>query len=476
MFKRGSILSNTLYVLLARVSEGGFSIVVFALVARYLGVDTFGVYAVVIATMWILFPFLSLGLNQILARRLAVSPDDVSTTIGNGMLLTVIMLIPVVVCVFFVIKIFAFEKMVNIAFFIAIGISVVRAFTKNFFGAIIASERMAYLTFITLSVKVLEIVNILVVIYLNLGFIFIFIATFVAEFLGFIVCVFLFRTKGPCIDKKYLTPLLKECIPVVASLFLVQGFLYTNVFVLKFLSTSTDIGLFQGPHRILIRIQMLTMSFFVAFLPLLSRFASSEENISKFNKFFAKTFKLLLIVTLPISIAGIIFSQDIIILLFGEDFSPASNALKILMISFPFLSLNVLYRYILLALQKYRVRVTSDVVGFFSNIFFSILFIPPFGFVGASIGMTMAVVAQFVFNSFIFAPYLQVTCLRKTFVVLTVSGLVVFLMVFWLNDINRLVLLGLSVLIYAGLLFSSRSLSREDVLYLKTLVGSGRPL
>jgi len=296
------VTKNSFFVLTARVTEVVFNLVVFSLVARYLGIEGFGVYSFVIATIWILSPILFLGLNQILARDVALNPEKTAILIGNGMILNMLMTIPTLILVIAIINIFNMSSEAAVALFITIATFISRAFIRNFFGVIIASEKMKHLTSITVITRASELLMIFAIVILDLGFINLFVASCIAEVLGFIACLILFRKIFAMlkieVNTKEIWNLFKDCLPVTLSLLLIEAFLYIDIFVLKLLASDTDIGLFQGPHKILTRLQALPMAIFVALLPLYSRLAGSQETIDDFNSLFVKTFRLILIIAL----------------------------------------------------------------------------------------------------------------------------------------------------------------------------------
>lgn len=469
------VTKNSVFVFSARIMEAVLNLAVFAVVARYLGVEGFGVYSVVIAVIWVLSPMIFLGLNQILARDVAVNREHAPYAVGNGILLNLLMSVPVFGFAMVIAPLFEMQADSVIALSIAIGTFVLKGFAKNYFGVIIAYERMKFLTVISFVTRLAEVVFIVFVSMFDLGFVNLFIASFTAELLGVTVCMVLFSRKlelpGPRVRLKEIVPLLKECLPVTASLFLMEAFLYVNVFILKMFSTDLDVGLFQGPHKILTRLQMFPMALFVALLPVFSRMAGDAEARDKFDLLFAGTFKWILVVTLPFSLTCILFSDQIIMLLFGGEFLRAGAALRILLLAFPFLCLNVLCRYLFLILKKYRVRVISDSVLVLGNIAVSAALVPSYGFIGACIGTLSAILVQTVLNIFFLSGHFREARLKQTVFAPVFSGILLFSLIFGLDGVDNIVLFPTGILVYILTLFIFKTFSEEDILYMKRMIG-----
>ncbi|MBI5492879.1 MAG: flippase [Deltaproteobacteria bacterium] len=470
------IAKNAVFVLAARVIEAALNLAVFALVARYLGIEGFGVYSFIIAAIWVLSPLVFLGLNQILARDVALDKDNAASAIGGGIILNILMTIPLVIASLFIILIFSLDRTGIIALFLTIAAFIPRAFIRNFFGVIIAYEDMRHLTFVTVVTRVAEVALIYAVVAFDLGFTAIFTASFLAEAFGFIVCLVLFRKIFAVlrirVDWRQIKHLFMECLPVTISLLLVEAFLYVDVFVLKFMASNADIGLFQGPHKILTRLQMIPMAFFIVFLPVYSRLVGSEETMESFNQLVSKTFKLILIFALPISIFGVAYSDRIIRLLFGEAFIKAADSLQILLWAFPFLCLTTLYRYLFIALKKQRLIVVSDTICVLCNLILDIILVPSYGFVGASYGTLGAIIVQFAVNYVLLFRQFRKTSWQKAFLAPACSAAALGLFTFGFGRADSVTSLAVGLVVYFVALFFLKTFSAEDLLFFKNSIRS----
>jgi O-antigen/teichoic acid export membrane protein len=468
------IAKNSFFVLAARLLEVIFNLVILTQVARYLGIDRFGVYSFVLAIIWVLSPMLFLGLNQILAREVAVKRETAPDFLGNALVLNVVMVLPVLLCAVAAKYIFGLDPVSTVALFIAVGYFTLDAFIRNFFGVVIAFEDTKYMTLITFVRGLVELVLILTVVSLDLGFVFIFAASAAAKLIAVLAALFLFRRRFALprinVDPDGLYRLLRACLPLMVSLFLINGFLYVDVFMLKLMASNADVGLFQAPHKILTRMQVLPVSFFIALLPVFSRLARSEGDFHKFKTLFEKIFKVTLIFALPVSIIGIAMSHEIVLFLFGEAFFRAGLSLSILLCAFPFLCITTLYRYLLISTEKQGLVMFSDGICLFVNFLLDLVLVPRFGFMGASFGTLSALVIQSVTTYFFLGPLRGLSWRRSVFAPV-ISALIFVAFLFGSGRRDSLLLLSVGIAFYVGMLIVSKAFSVEDVNYIKRAVG-----
>lgn len=474
------IAKNSLFVLTARVLEAVFNLLILTQIARYLGIDGFGAYSLVLAITWVLSPMLFLGLNQILARDVAIVRERTSDILGNALVLNLLMVLPVIVCAIPVIYIFGMDRISIIALFISVGYFIIDAFIRNFFGVIIAFEEMKYLTWITLINVLTELVLVLLVVHFDLGFLSIFLASGSAGLISLFACLLLFMEHFLLprirVNFKNLYDLFVTCLPLMISLFLINGFLYVDVFVLKFMGSNADVGLFQAPHKILMRMQVLPMAFFVVLLPVFSRLAQTNETLENFRKLYAKTFKMTLIFALPVAVIGFAFSDVIVLFLFGQEFSKSGLSLSILLLAFPFLCLTTLCRYLLIALKKQKLVMFSDGVCLITNFVLDIILVPRFGFIGASFGTLFALVIQSLTNYVLLSEHSRDISWLETVLAPVAAAVIFVLFLFGIGRHNHIILLPVGIVLYIGTLFISKGFSAEDMIYIKKILSYKKTL
>lgn len=470
------LAKNSILVLTARISEAVLNVIVLAQVARYLNIENFGVYVFILAVIEILSPLMFSGLNQILAREVALNRGREPFILGDAIILNLLMGIPLLLFLFILINIMHLGNQYILALLIAAGCFLLKAFARSFSGVIIAFEDVRYLAVITVITRLSEVLFIWLAIYGRLGLLWLFVASVLSELVGMQASLFVFRRKlwlpKFVIRAQNIIKLFQEAFPFMISLFLIQGFLYVDVFVLKFMATNTDISLFQAAQKILIRFQVVPLAFFVALLPIFSRLKDTKKMLCDF---LTKIFKITLIFSIPIIMVGMVLSKEIIVFLFGSQFARAGIALKILLWGVPFLCLSTLNRYLLVALKRQRAVMWADGICLLAKFVLDLILIPHYGFIGACFATLSALIIQFAsFHVFLF-DYFKSISWREVYLGPVLSALAVTLLQTATGKGNTLILLVLGIMVYFGIILVFKVFSRDDLKYLRGAMSEIKP-
>lgn len=137
--------------------------------------------------------------------------------------------------------------------------------------------------------------------------------------------------------KKHLKPVLFLLVSSLA----VELYTALDVTMLGFLCSDSIVGYYNNAIKIIKIIQSLITSISAVLLPRLSYYFQTSK--IEFNKLFSKALKVLLIFAVPATLGIFILSDKTILILYGVDFEPTINTLRILSLTLPLLVLNVLF-------------------------------------------------------------------------------------------------------------------------------------
>ncbi len=401
---------NTIFVLIARASELIAGMVTIALVARYLGVEVFGRYAFVMAVAFVLLPLVMWGSARILIREISIDKEKAAAFLSSGLILNGLMAIVSMIIITLILFIFRpAEKTIIFALYLAAISQVMLVMTRTFVNVFIAYEKMGYDTLITVLSRSLILGFLLLVIHYDLGFKAIFIAMVVGNGISLFLVFWLLASQGvkPGRKTQYLTYLFRESSPIAISSLLAQGYMYVNVFILKVLRDAAQISLYQAPQRIIAPLLMLPGSFLLAFAPALSRMANVDSSYSNLKSAYQKTLKFTFILSLPISILGMVFAKKFILLFFGKEFLGATTSFQILIwIAIPLFA-NLLLNFILTSMKRQNVLMVSNGLCFLVTCLIGLFLVPKYGNVGASWAVLLGSVTLFMANFYFVSKYLE---------------------------------------------------------------------
>ena len=258
--------------------------------------------------------------------------------------------------------------------------------------------------------------------------------------------------------------MLVESLPLGVSSLLTQTILNLPLLLVGVLLSNTDVGLFSAAMKLVFFVFMVDRVFYAMFLPVISRYRN--DGIPKFVLGISIGIKVVLGVTIPLVIAGITYSSEIIALVYGATYMDAGPALKILLIYFAFSTLNTVFMCALIADTKEKAVMRAMSIG--TTVLVGLCALLPllFGIEGTSAGLA---IGEFLIAMLLLRQTLQIAQLNFVRIALPafLSGLVMISVVFLLRGWSPLLVIVASALAFLIALLSLRGLSREDLRFLK---------
>ncbi len=194
----------------------------------------------------------------------------------------------------------------------------------------------------------------------------------------------------------YQRPLLGEMLrfgfPIQLSRFLWFGFSQMHVLLLGTLAGPTSVAFYSVAARIPQALQRLSESYIAVYFPTTAALLSRGEH-RQAERVLDRTLRLISFSAALVALVAVVFSREIMTLLFSEQYADSSMAFALLMIGFHVTFVLIILGYTLTAagypgrsLEENVFRTTLTIVG-------DLLLIPVFGFMGpvyASLGAAYA--------------------------------------------------------------------------------------
>lgn len=189
--------------------------------------------------------------------------------------------------------------------------------------------------------------------------------------------------------------------------------IYTNLdtVMLGFMKTDTDVGLYSAAVKVKGILVSLVTSFSNVLLPRMSYYVN-QRNKDNFNKLMGLGFNTILLMSLPLATYFIFEAKDSILLLAGEDYYGAINAMRIITLTIiPIGFTGLIGIQVLTPLNKERYVLYSVIVGALTDLILNFFMIPLWGAAGAALATTIAeflvLVVQVVLGYEIIKPVLK---------------------------------------------------------------------
>lgn len=298
---------------------------------RYLGSNDFGIYSFVFIYISF-FGFVSLsGMDKVLVRALSKNESAAERIIGNA--LTIRSILPMLgIFLSIIILIFLdyppYTKFLIYITSITLFLSSLRIVYQSVFQTFL---KMEYSVFSDAIGKIFYLLFVAILIF--------FAGNIFHLIIGIIISNFITLFANIIYSRKLVKPIFKfelNCIKkiVIPSFPLtLAGFFFViyhriDVFMISLMKDFTAVGYYSAAFKLIETLNLIPVTLMISFFPLMIR--QFKVNKNNFLALHEHGFKMMLIIGIPLAILTSLFSKEIVLLVFGSEFMPSSDALLVL--------------------------------------------------------------------------------------------------------------------------------------------------
>ncbi|MGA9119173.1 MAG: oligosaccharide flippase family protein [Bacteroidota bacterium] len=178
-----------------------------------------------------------------------------------------------------------------------------------------------------------------------------------------VTLLFMFRSEHP-VSRQSGGPqwavLLKESLPLGLSAILAQTVANLPVLIVGAIMTTTEAGLFGSAMKLVFFALMLDRVFYLLFLPVASRTATSPEQLPPLVEM---ALKMVLSIAIPVTVLSIAFAGPLTVLVYGEHFAASAPVFAAAMPYFAFTVVSTVMMTTLYATHREKDFLTILAVG-----------------------------------------------------------------------------------------------------------------
>jgi O-antigen/teichoic acid export membrane protein len=244
--------------------------------------------------------------------------------------------------------------------------------------------------------------------------------------------------------------LIIQSLPIGASGFFNTTYHQMNTLFLSGFRTTLEVGLYNGPYRIIRELLLLPLLLMRAPFPIISRLYHFAPN--SLPVVAGQLFKLSLAAGLPLGVVTGLLADEIIILVLGSEFSAGAYVLRyfsgVIAMMFPALFAATL----LLAMDRQNLvaLLAGGCVGI--NAVLNLFFVPYMGGVGACLSTLLATGGMFVGFTVCMCKYLRGLSFSQIALEPCVGALALALVLVLLRPYSLVLALCAGFLLYAGIM------------------------
>lgn len=386
MLEKGKLISNSIFILINRLTQSITTFVLTAFMARILGSESLGQYLLAFSYYFIFVSIVSQGLKVLFTRELARNPDKASLFLTNGSLLQLILSILGYGSLVILVFLLPYSTETSNVCYI-MGLTIIPFSLSNITEAIFQAQEKMHL--IAASTAPIYILRLLLMIWsMQIGNKIEALAKifFVSESIILVVQWLLLLGIVKIIwkiDKDFIWNHLKAG----STFFAIEGIAVIHnrfqILILSLLGNEVLVGIYGAVIQLIQPFLIIANSISTAVFPNISKLVNHDK---KYQQQLTETLiEVLLIIALPLILGCYFFSKDLLIFLYNPSFAQASLILNIGSLALFFLAFNRAIPFVLLANGYEKINLYILIINTTLGSVAGILLISHFKLLGAII-------------------------------------------------------------------------------------------
>jgi len=379
--------------------------------ARVIAPEGFGIIGFATAFVSYFILFIDLGLDTISIKKIANDQAVIGNYVNNVLSFRVLISVIIYLLLALIILLIDLETIQKSAILL-LGLNLfVQSITLDFVFQ--ATEKIKYLSIKVISKNLLSLILVLIFIR-NISDVLLVIVIFVLT--NLIVSVWmlikysnLFENFNWGIDSRFIKKLVAESFPLAISAFMISIYYNLDMVMLGVIKTEAEVGIYNAVYRIFM-IGILPIGVIVKILlPSLARISQKNELINSLVKYGT----MLFLNSVIVSVVFYFFSEEILNIIFGEQYIAGTTALMIISFNIAVIGVNVCFGNPLTVWGKQRQYAVAITFGAIVNVLLNIMLIPKYSYNGAAFATLLSEVVVFVGVFYLFNKNLRSIILEK---------------------------------------------------------------
>jgi len=456
MVKNRKLITNSVSMVVNRLTQSITAFVLTASIARILGAEVLGQYLLAFTYYFIFVNIASQGLKTLFTREIAREPEKTPLYLISGTWLQLIFSCLSYVVLVIIVFLLPYTSETSTACYI-MGLTIIPFSLSNITEAIFqAKEKMHLIALATVPVYVIRLSFMLWAMQRNYGVdclaAILVISESVVLGIEWILITKIVKTKWK-IDKDFVWKTIKNA----RTFFAIEGLAVVNtriqILILSLSGSEFLIGVYGGIMQLFQPFLIVSNSIGIAMFPGLSK--AVNEGREKQRNIIEKCIEILLTVALPLCVGLLFIGQQLLTFVYNPTFAQGSLALIIIAISLIFLPFNQSLSFLLVANGFEIVNLRQVAINTILGSFLGLILVSQYNLLGAAI---MALLMSFIaFSQYIYFTYTLVFPLNLWRIIrspLIISILMAFVFML-LETINLNFLLILAIATCCYILFVS---------------------
>lgn len=469
-----NIFKNMSWVMISQLIASVLGFFWTILIARYLGVSDYGILGFATSITAIIAITLDLGINSYTIRQISTENDTTSKYLGNILPLKSLLSVGTFILLLIILMLMKCDEITILVTLLYMIIIIIQGIVGTLNTTFQAFEKMKYQALESILVNILLITFILLTIFADKGIIGITLSYILANLIGVIYlyhCFIKHVTKPKFeFDKPFCKKLIKLSLP-----FAITGILYSIYYSIDAVMLTNIVGnyatgIYNATYKLITVLTLFYTTYSSVVYPVMSKFFKNDKRLLVIS--YEKSIKYLMCIMIPLSIATMFYSSDIIHLIYGHEYDAAAPVLSILIWTVCLLFANGAGNSLLNASHK-EVTVTKiySVAAIF-NVVLNFILIPYLSFIGAAITTVLSDILIFIIQKYVIHKIGQKPDKKLYLDIgkIILGSLVLGIALYFLN-LNMWVAIPVGITIYLVTITAIKFFDDDDKYVIKDILG-----
>lgn len=474
MSKVNTIFKNMSWLLISQIITSICGFIWTILMARYLGVEEYGIFGFAVSLTGILCILFDLGIGIHSVRHIATNYDSAPKYLGNAIPLKGLFSICGFVIIFIVLVLMRADELTIIVTLLFAIEQIIKKFVELMNATFQAFEEGKYQGILNTLMNVILFIFIIIAIYCDLRLYGIAFAYILSNILALIYGYYILNKHiakpNYEFDKTFCKNITLAAIPFAATAILTSIYYSIDMVMLTNMVGSYATGIYNATYKLISVLTLFYGIYTAVIFPVMSKFYKNDEKMLLVS--YEKSIKYLMLVIIPLAIATMFYSTDIIHLIYGHEYKAADSVLSILIWTVCLLFISGAGNTLLNASYK-EVSVTKIYfVAAIFNVVLNLLLIPYLSYIGAAITTVLSDVLIVVIQSYVIYK-LGHRVNKKLYVdilKIMLGSIILGIALYFLN-LNMWVALPVGIIIYLAVVYLLKVFDDDDKYVIKEILG-----
>ena len=434
-------------------------------IARYLGVNDYGILSFAISFTVLLGMGTDIGMSTFATREISKDRSKTHKFINNVLPFKIILSIALFIVTALILILLGYNKLtIEVALIISIE-TIFICMIKFIGGVFQAYENQKINSIGEMIAAILLLIFTFIVIMFDWGLIGVALS-YALAYLIFLLHMIFNMNKSFGIPKfewdfKFWKETAIKSIPFGLSIFFYTVYFSIDIVMIQMMAGDYATGLYNSAYKIVSVFAAFYVIYQYVIFPLMSKLYAENTDLLKLS--FEQAFKYSLLILLPISIGVYFYSPYIINLIYSSQYALASPAMQILIWTVVFLFINGVATSLLNSIGK-EVSVTKIyLVAAIFNIVLNYLTIPVWSYIGASVTTVLSEILILVLMMYSISKteYKPDLSLLKTIFKLVICGIILAIVLYLIN-VSLWLAIPIGFVVYVLALIITRTIDDTD--------------